>query len=499
MYICIYIYVYIYVGLRLPEPALDPLCPTLSLASAIPRSPSWHRRLRAKRAVARRRLRLGLPTLRDLCSLREHHGTAPLQRASLAEQIRVRMGKKGHRERTDNQWYSSDSWSYWGAHKGKPQWDGQGAAAAPQPNASRFPTYQQTKVTEDSSAPAVEEDVDQAGSDVAQTSHFTRDLQRVLTQCRKAEQRLRRLQDQRSTKDKQWQQYQRELKAAFLEQKKQYTRDSAVLDRDLEQALHACNQAVAAVQDMASGRAASSAPMQVVHTQAEEDAWDQLVGPSASPDMHVSQDAVLAQALQAAHALAHNVQEASLPATRQPPLITVTPKRGTSQGTPRSAQRPVVPPVAAMPKHSQLVGSFPATLLPGPPDAQYLLPTSAAVDPYMPSPSQVLTPPPGRVGLSPKARSPGRPKQRTSVKESAKVTRVTQRHAEAHVASAEQARQQQLQMKRDQLSAGAPLPVPVPAPLHTGRPPELPLNIILDDDRDVSQPSPSSNALGGME
>ena len=444
----------------MPEPALDPLCPTLSLASAIPRSPSWHRRLRAKRAAARRRLRLGLPTLRDLCSLRAHHGTAPLQRASLAEQIRVRMGKKGHRERTDNQWYSSDSWSYWGAHKGKPQWDGQGAAAAPQPNASRFPTYQQTKVTEDSSAPAVEEDVDQAGSDVAQTSHFTRDLQRVLTQCRKAEQRLRRLQDQRSTKDKQWQQYQRELKAAFLEQKKQYTRDSAVLDRDLEQALHACNQAVAAVQDMASGRAASSAPMQVVHTQAEEDAWDQLVGPSASPDMHVSQDAVLAQA--------------------------------------RSAQRPVVPPVAAMPKHSQLVGSFPATLLPGPPDAQYLLPTSAAVDPYMPSPSQVLTPP-GRVGLSPKARSPGRPKQRTSVKESAKVTRVTQRHAEAHVASAEQARQQQLQMKRDQLSAGAPLPMPVPAPLQTGRPPELPLNIILDDDRDVSQPSPSSNALGGME
>ena len=168
------------------------------------------------------------------------------------------------------------------------------------------------------------------------------------------------------------------------------------------------------------------------------------------------------------------------------------------EGTPRSAQRPVVPPVAAMPKHSQLVGSFPATLLPGPPDAQYLLPTSAAVDPYMPSPSQVLTPP-GRVGLSPKARSPGRPKQRTSVKESAKVTRVTQRHAEAHVAIAEQARQQQLQMKRDQLSAGAPLPVPVPAPLQTGRPPELPLNIILDDDRDVSQPSPSSNALGGME
>ena len=166
MYVCMYVCTQ---GLGLPGIAPGSTPPHRSLGAAIPpASPPWHRRLRQHRASARRRLRLGIPSRRDLLVLGFHHGTAPQQRKELQ---------------------------------------------------TRFPAYHQTKVDDVAVPPAQEEDLYPAWVERGAPTNYMRDLQRALTQCRKAEGRLRRLQEARGLKERQWQQYQRELKTAFLDQK----------------------------------------------------------------------------------------------------------------------------------------------------------------------------------------------------------------------------------------------------------------------------------------
>ena len=91
----------------------------------------------------------------------------------------------------------------------------------------------------------------------------------------------------------------RELRAAFLEQKRLFTRDVAAIERDLEQALIASKQAVSQVQAIAHG-SATTAPMQVATVSPdEEDAWARLIHTPQAVE-GLSQDAMLAEALQEA-------------------------------------------------------------------------------------------------------------------------------------------------------------------------------------------------------
>ena len=411
------------------------------------------------------------------------------------------MGKKG-REWQDTAWRSTDaSWAYWGSRKTKQSWEDQ-PDPAPKSKAQRFPTYQQTTVAEPTQAPDVDDELEPLGLESGSTQHYMRDLQRSLTQCRKAANKLRKLQELRTTRDRQWQQYQKELKSTFLEQQRQYSRDAAALDKELEAALQASREAVSLVRAMANNRGEKAeAPMQVADfSQEEDDAWESLVGTPMLPAGPLTQDAMLAQALQAAHDLTSSVQVASQP-VRKPQLITVTPKRGTSQGTPRTVQRqtcqeqgqrrPDAPPV-----------QFPATLLPPRVGTQYASPLPAAVDPYMPSPAHqhsVL----GPHSISPPPRSASRPKQRTSVKEASRSVKQTANLAESHLLQAELARQSKLQEKRDQLLAAQHVQLDADAagPAHTERPPGAPTILLDDGDEDAASDmqAPSCPELGRME
>ena len=65
---------------------------------------------------------------------------------------------------------------------------------------------------------AVEEDGEPVLLETGKPDQYMRDLQKALTQCKKAEAKLRRLQETKATREKQWQQYQRDLKKVFLDQ-----------------------------------------------------------------------------------------------------------------------------------------------------------------------------------------------------------------------------------------------------------------------------------------
>ena len=196
----------------------------------------------------------------------------------------------------------------------------------------------------------------------------------------------------------------------------------------MEQALSVSRQAEATVQAMAHGGFASTTgPMQVVDTtQAEDDAWDMLIGAHASPAPPQHSDVVLVQALQAAQTLATNVREAAslLQSIRR-----------------LSVHRPGPGSGAAPSMHAQAVGTFPATILPQAHTTQY---DAALMDPCMPSPMHTMSP--QGVHVTPKPKSPGRPQKRTPVSLRPKL-------AELHLQSADQARQMQLQAKRDELKA----------------------------------------------
>ena len=153
--------------------------------------------------------------------------------------------------------------------------------------------------------------------------------------------------------------------------------------------------------------------------------------------------------------------------------------------------RPELQPVPAT--------GFPTAPLPSVPPTQYVQQLQAAMDPYMPSPSQ----PTGALSASaasPAARSPTHPKQRTSVKEASKLASVSPSHATAHSKQSELARQQVLQAKRDQLlnaSSAQPPPDPV-GPGSMSRPPG-PVCVLLHDDVDTEHEDASDPGLGKME
>ena len=121
-------------------------------------------------------------------------------------------------------------------------------------------------------------------------SLLVKDVQRALTAARKADQKSRRVKQDILTKREQWSLYERQMKAAFTAQKKQFQQDQERLEHDLQEALAAGQQAaLVAKETMARG----CRP----HQEAEDDSWDKLM--SAGPDMEVEPSGFYEEALAA--------------------------------------------------------------------------------------------------------------------------------------------------------------------------------------------------------
>ena len=402
--------------------------------------------------------------------LQSHHATPVTQLAALG----LRMGKQGRNswqadgqapwQQGQGQGSNSSSWAYWGGSwKAKP-----GKEDDAQPPANKFPQYSRTPLPQ----PGVAGDQEPGNMAIATAGmgHYMRDLQRALTTCRKADGRLRKLQEQRATKDLQWQQFQRDVKANYLAQKKQYQRDIETLAQDLTAAMEASRVAVAAVQSLAAGQEPVSQPACVVGppqaTQEAEDAWSQLMGASEGahhPSSPEAPDSVLALALKEAHELARTTQamQSMHLQTAPSPMrrVHVTPKRGTSAGAPLTVRRGAAPvysgPLQEAPSPEmgqrlelslqqlqQLQGSAPSSSDPH-------VPVS---DPYqVPSPVPVHSPPAEPPRSATPHKSPGH-KARAGVKDASKqAAAVAARPQVPRVPLSDR-----LQEKRDKLTAELP-------------------------------------------
>ena len=380
----------------------------------------------------------------------------------------------------------------------------------------KFPQYSQTPVTE------ATEDSHTVSLNTLEDRNMTvymKDLQKALSACRKAENRMRKLTESRTVKEQQWQRYQREMKQAFLQNKKQYQKDLDGIDRDLHLAMSQSQEAIAHVQRLAQGQQAppehdSPAPME---TQEDEDSWLSFIATPSAPE--ASTDQCLAQALKEAHLLAQQTQAVrelhAGPSHATARKHSQTPKRTTasvalgscqSQPSPpesacdprlslslqelqhagpttparRTQAPPLTPHSRASPATQQ---AFSSRVVPFPPPsnasaAQEDLALSSTVgggqafaDPYLfvGSPSGVAS---QGHAVSPPLGQPKPPKQRSSVKDAAKPT------GPIHFRPSPNSREAQINSKRAVLAGAAlaaavgPADSPPPGPgesLHMPR------------------------------
>ncbi|CAE7939958.1 HERC1 [Symbiodinium sp. KB8] len=118
-----------------------------------------------------------------------------------------------------------------------------------------------------------------------------RDLQKALTSAKKADQKARKIREHLTTRREQWSLYERQMKEAFNTQKKRYEQEVKRLEKDLESAHSAGQQAIAdftsEVQALVAGgaRAAPAAP--------QDSAWEDLI----RADMEVEPSGYFAEAL----------------------------------------------------------------------------------------------------------------------------------------------------------------------------------------------------------
>ena len=310
---------------------------------------------------------------------------------------------------------ASDYWSYWSGspatwqkHKQKQQQQQQDKHA--------FPHYDARQVDV---KPGASEDLVQvleirqpgASSDTT----LVKDLQQLVNQARKAEQKVKRLLSDQAMRQAQWSQYERDMREAFLKEKQRHQEAVGHLEEELVRAAKAQDDARARVRAFAAQPEATTERGCPPCTQEDEDVWNAQVAAwesgSSQSDAHLG--AVLQRALQ----VAPPVSEVPLAAPCGPvPGTAVTPPRP-RLSAPRS---PLLQGPGLVPAPASAAGLPSSRLQPFPPprSAGPSLSPTAATDPYL-HPAGVLTPP-GQASVS---QSGGRARQvriRSSVKEGSK-------------------------------------------------------------------------------
>ena len=375
-------------------------------------SPAWHRHLRRGRARARlqvrtAKLRCSALSRKALALLSSHH-SGPRDPLGMSQ---WQHGRGKGKYQADYQ--GSDYWSHWSGspatwqkHKQKQQQQSQDKGAFPQYDARQV----DVKQAERENLVQITE-VRQPGTSSDAT--LVKDLQHLVNQARKAEQKVKRILTDQCTKQAQWSQYEKDMKQAFLKEKQRHQEALSHLEDELLRAVQVQDEARARVRTLAAG-SEQSVEDQNSPCQAEDDAWAAQVADWESGNMPTDAQfsAVLQRAL-AGSAPAPAATVVASPATTTGPPV-VTPKARIS--TPRSPM-----PKAAGPAAGSVPAAPSSRLQPFPPPRSTGLSPAlspVASDPYL-HPANVLTPP-GQVGLHNSGGKHRTVRIRSSIKDGAK-------------------------------------------------------------------------------
>ena len=224
-------------------------------------SPTWHRRARRTRSKARSRCRLlrslWLPLRgRDLARLASHHSSP----------FPTLMGKpkewKGHGGVKSWEQASERSWSIWpGAYSPQAPWRPKGGKGMTRDQG--IPGYATRKPQEE--PPQSTALISAGGTSVKEGLVPT--IQHALNCTRKAEAKVKKIQDDKEKHIQMWKTWEADMKAAWLREKKRFAAESERLEREAAESLQAqedarCNLR-AAFEGCYSNDAAATKAMEV--------------------------------------------------------------------------------------------------------------------------------------------------------------------------------------------------------------------------------------------
>ena len=237
IYICIYIYIYthisintysvqahiryvcMYIHRRLGSNAQVAYCrrpQSLVDLSAIKGSPGWHRRERLRRSKARRRVHSARKAGRwppsSALELLQQHTTKPQYR-ELAIPMGKRGGSGGRGRGHAYDGYSQAGWDYSGS-SGHRQWNLWKGAWSPRHGRHSEERYDQVEL---------KPQAHQSELGVSDGSLLS-GIQRALTAAKKHDVRVRKLTEERQTRQKQFAQYTEDVKLKYAKQKKAFWR-----------------------------------------------------------------------------------------------------------------------------------------------------------------------------------------------------------------------------------------------------------------------------------
>ena len=207
------------------------------------------------------------------------------------------MGKQGKAPWKRNQDGGQDGgshrgsqwWSYW---KGSwPSSPGQGK------NQNYMPKYDQVTVQEEDGS-ALTGTLTSNIRQLGQGTDLMKAIQKALSATRKADQRARRLSQEKKQKEAQWRQYGREMKETYERELRKFNQDVLRIDAELEDALQTGHQAAETVKHLATHGLSAQQVDVSMEDSAVSSGWETLLaGSGDSPEMC---DQFLRDALQAA-------------------------------------------------------------------------------------------------------------------------------------------------------------------------------------------------------
>ena len=215
-------------------------------------SPSWHRRLRRKRSAARLRVHKARssgepPSHNDLIFLRRHH-TAPAFR-----ELALPMGKKAAWEESRQPYSSSSSWQQHGGvasrwdknpkghgRKGKDHWQ---ETAAPS-----FPSFEDMSAKGHRPIGQLQRRGDAPGQEATGTGFLVHFIQKLANTIRRADGKLRKCEEEGAATEAKWEEYQKELKRSFLQERKRRAERIAKVDAEQAELLQQKENAIAELQ-----------------------------------------------------------------------------------------------------------------------------------------------------------------------------------------------------------------------------------------------------------
>ena len=242
------------------------------------RSPAWHRNARARRSRTRRRIhtarcRGAAPRPSDLLALQGHHSRPVFRELMGKSTWHKRGGGRGHQSESyahnrDQPWHRDQ---YAGQGGGWQLWRGAWSPSRKED----FQRYDQVQL--EGSQPSGSESSLMKGA-----SGFMKAVQKSLTTAKRCETRIRKLQEERSTRDAKWHAWQAKMRAEYAKQKRLYEGDIARIDREVVPQKEQGEQAAQSMTELiAGGVSAMEVPMESTE---ETDDWEAFISQAATTD-----------------------------------------------------------------------------------------------------------------------------------------------------------------------------------------------------------------------